>query len=168
MHFLARLLFAAMLPTSLAFADDPPADAKKLSIESIVALVPADVALKKGGNWQPVPVSLATQAMRTNGMGKPAEFKLKVAVLEPHRFNGHAICIHSSPTPIKINGESVPYKIYAYFDPDTLAGLGSVRVGDTITISGVINKADIELKGKSATLICELLRARLVPPPPKK
>jgi hypothetical protein len=171
MNVFLKLTMTAVFLVSIAGATEPvPAatPAAGLTVESLVALVPAEAKLKSGGKWQAVNTALATEAMRSKGIGQQIEFKIKVAVLEPHPYNGHAVCIHSKPTPVTINGTSIPYIVYVYVDADGLAGLGNVHIGETVTITGVLNKADIEVRGTTASLVCEQLRAQLKPPTAKQ
>ena len=144
------------------------ADSEAMTVETLAAFAPPDAKLKKSGKWQPVGAALTTEAMKAKGIGQPIDFKIKVAVIEPHTLNGHTMLIRSILTPVKINGTTVPYVMWAYFDADGLAGLDKVRAGDSVTISGILQRSDIEISGDSATLVCNVLKARLKQPTSKR
>jgi hypothetical protein len=139
-----------------------------LTVESLAAFAPPDARLKKGGKWQATGAALATETMKAKGLGQPIDFKIKVAVIEPHTLTGHVMLIRSILTPVKINGTTIPYVMWAYFDADGIAGLDKVRAGDSITISGVLQRSDIEISGDSATLVCNVVKARLKQPSSKR
>lgn len=149
-------------------ANQGAAGAEPITVENLAAFAPPDANIKKNNKWQPLATALATQAMRAKGIGQPIDFKIKVAVIEPHTANGHTMFIRSTPAPVRINGTAIPYVVWAYFDADGLAGLASVRAGQTITISGILEKSDIEISGDSASLVCNLLKARLKQPASKR
>jgi hypothetical protein len=151
---------ASLLAASLA-ADSSATDAP-LTIKQLIAAVPADAKLKTGSRWQPIGIAVATAALKKS-LNKSVELTCKVEVIEPHPYNGHAIVIHSKPVPVTINGTSIPFVVYAYFDSDALEGLGKARVGDTITVSGLLNAAEIQPRGDSQRVFFELVRSRITP-----
>jgi hypothetical protein len=152
---------AAVLVSASLAADSTEAS---LRIQDLVALVPSDAKFKAGSRWQAIGTAAANEALKTS-LNKNAEFVLKVAVLEPHPYNGQSIVIHSKPAPVKINGTSIPSVVYAYFDASGLEGLGRVRVGDTITVSGILKRSEIQ--ADQSRVFFELVQARVQPAKPK-
>jgi hypothetical protein len=169
MNPLRPLAVAAVSFLSFSFAIEPTSPTTEESvftIDKLISLVPADAKLKYGSKWETVGVAIATQSLKKNALGKQAEFTVKIALQEPHPYNGHAICIHSKPASVKVNDVSLPSVVYAYFDADNLKGLGAVRAGDTVTISGILNQAEFQV-GRDPRLFLELIRARLNEPKAK-
>ena len=103
---------AGCLAASASAAEPAPAAAESspFTIESLVAVVPADVRLKSGGKWQAVNLARATEAMRAKGLHAQAEFKIKVATITP----GPQVALigfatRSKPALVAINGTQIPY-----------------------------------------------------------
>lgn len=178
--FLASIL-AAVCWSATALAQEPPVivvpppvivapgsstappDPPPMTMAQLLALIPADAKLRHFGKWEPVGLTMASEALKTNALKKPAEFTARVARVEAHPFNGHTVCVHTEPINVRVNGESLPSLIYAYFDADTMEGVGALRAGETVTISGVLNRAEIQMNNGAPRFFWELLRARLKP-----
>jgi hypothetical protein len=67
--------------------------------------------------------------------------------------------VHSKPATVTINGTSIPVVVYAYFDADSLTGLKELRGGDSTTVLGTLNAA--ELQTRESRLFFELIGDRL-------
>src|SRR5436190_14052199 len=143
MKTLVAAMTAVVALVSASFAADPDSTEAALKIDQLIALVPADAKLKTGTRWQAIGTAVANEALKTS-VTKKAELTFKVGDLKPHPYDGHAIVIHSRPAPVTINGTSIPSVVYAYFNASDLEGLGRTRVGDTITVSGVLKRAEIQ------------------------
>jgi hypothetical protein len=162
-RFLAVLaiFIAAHIPTARA-VDEAPA----LTLTQLTGFIPADIRLKKAGKWEAVGMQLATQAMRDKALNKPTELTFKVEAVEPHPFNGHAICIRSKPASVKVGGLTMPLLIWAYFPSESVPELRDVSKGNIITVTGNLEKAAVELRDGDANLVCNLVGCHVKPAEP--
>ena len=141
-------------------------DASALTLTQLTGFIPSDVRLKKGGEWETIGAQLATQAMRDNALGKPVEFSFKVESVEPHPYNGHAICIRSKPSSTKVAGLTMPLRIWTYFPTESVPELRDVSKGNTISVIGNLEKAEVELRDGNASLVCNLVGGHVKPAVP--
>lgn len=158
---LLAICILAHIPVSRA-TDAGPA----LTLSQLTGYIPADIRLKKAGKWESVGAQLATQAMRNKALGKPVELSFKVEAVEPHPFNGHAICIRSKPLSTKVGGLTMPLRIWTYFPKESVPELVDVSKGKTITVIGNLEKAEVELGGDDASLVCNLVGCHVKPVAP--
>lgn len=154
---LLALLFSVHVPNAKA------ADEKPLTLSELISFVPKDIRLKKSGRWEPVGAQLATQAMRDNALNKPTEFTFKVEAVEPHPYNGHAICIRSKPASTKVGGLTMPLRIWAYFPNESVSELRDVSKGNIISVIGNLEKAEVELRDGDASLVCNVVGCHVKP-----
>lgn len=104
--------------------------------------------------------------MRDKALNKPAEFSFKVEAVEPHPFNGHAICIRSKPSSVKVGGLTMPLLIWAYFPNESVPELRDVSKGNTISVIGNLEKAEVELRDGDARFICNIVGCHVKPVAP--
>lgn len=131
-------------------------------LSTLLDFVPPDTRLKRGGRWDPVGAELTTQAMKP-AIGKPMEFVFRVEVVEPHQANGHAILVRSKPASLRIADGTMPLFVWAYFPTESVPDLREVTRGSIITATGILEKAEVELRGKDASLVCNIIGCRAKP-----
>ena len=132
------------------------------TLSTLLDLVPAETRLKRAGKWDPVGTELTTQALKP-AIGKPMEFVFRVEVVEPHHANGHAILVRSKPASLRIADGTMPLFVWAYFPKESVSDLRDVVKGSIITATGTLEKAEIELRGKEASLVCNIIGCHAKP-----
>lgn len=160
------LLFVICL-SGAALAQQPPTPSAKPSpepfttIDSISAVVPATVSIRTDGKWNVVGIEQASDAVTSKAQSRSATLSLKVHVFESFKERGWAYRIMAPDGRTSVRGTSIPYRVWAYFRADQADALAKVRKGSTVTLSGTIGRADIELYGGNPVLTIDLHDAKV-------
>jgi hypothetical protein len=157
------LVLLALLPVA-ASADLPitVANPDFTGPESVLALVPASISVKKGGKLNAVAASQATDAMKAGAIGKIGQFKVKLKKLETTRDHGAKYFLHAEPDKLAFRGDRYEYHIRAYFGADQADELSKLREGVTVTVVGRIIRSDIAAPGDGEKFIIAMQDCHIV------
>ena len=157
--FLAILFCATAIAQQPATTTDKPAPFT--SIDSIGAVIPANVNMRPGGKWNVIGVEQANESVMTNARNRPATLRLKVQVFEPFKEGGWGYRIMAPDGEVSIRGTKISYRIWAYFRPDQAEALSKVHKGSTVTLSGTLGRADIKMFDGHPELSLDLQEAKV-------
>ena len=148
------LLFAFMAcsPVRLAAETKPSDPSDPLSFEKIAAVVPANVAIKRGTKPDAVGIALANVALK-QVIGKQAALDVVVDKMTPTNSTRVPILIRSRQTQVTFGNTKVPCSVFTYVLAKEVTILGNVKKATPIKVIGKVIKAEI---GKNAELIIDL------------
>ena len=156
------ILAATLLACPAFFAPanaTPPA--AFTTIQSVADLVPMDVEVETGGSWNANGIRQASKAIISNAKNHPATFKVKVESLQMFNLAGSAFRIKVSDDTVNINGSQVPCHVWAYFWQDQAFAYPKIQVGSTVTLSGMLGRADIHPYKGDPQLNLDLYHAKV-------
>src|SRR5262249_48913218 len=130
------------------------------SPESLLGVAPSSVRLKNAGKWNAVAFSEVNKVMAEKAVGQPAAFRVKVEAVEPHTGGGHAFCLRYNGRAL-VQGAAIAVKLFAYFDEDQGDALRPVRIGQTVTVTGTVNKAALDLANKDPRFFIDLVKCTI-------
>ncbi|HSH95896.1 MAG TPA: RICIN domain-containing protein, partial [Roseimicrobium sp.] len=99
------------------------------SINEIVAAVPADVIPAKGRPWTTVKADAANVVISQNLDGQA--FRVQVKVVDLPKWDGKGMLYSAVDLP-----QGFPIRIFAHFDDQERAKLGSLNIGDSVLLTG--------------------------------
>jgi hypothetical protein len=135
------------------------------SLDSIAALVPATVDLKTSKKVNVVAVDQANEAIEGSAKGRPARLRFKVEVFEPFKADGWAFRIMATDSRVTVGGSLIHCRVWAYFKADQAGALERVSRGKSVTVEGIMGRADVRLYDGSPGLSIDLVNAALVQQP---
>jgi hypothetical protein len=135
------------------------------SLDSIAALVPATVDLKTSKKVNVVAVDQANDAIQGSAKGRLARLRFKVEVFEPFKADGWAFRIMATDSRVAVGGSPIHCRVWAYFKADQAGALERVSRGKSVTVEGIMGRADVRLYDGSPGLSIDLVNAALVQQP---
>ncbi len=130
--------------------------------ESVMALIPPSISVKKGGKLNAVAASQATDAMKAGAIGKIGQFKVKLKKLENTRDHGAKFFLHAEADKLAFRGDRYEYHIRSFFAADQADDLSKLREGATVTVVGRIIRSDIAAPGEGEKFIITMQDCHLV------
>lgn len=134
------------------------------SIESIAAVVPETVDVKSAGKANVVAVDQANEAVKQKAKGKTARLRFKVHTFEPYKDEGFAYRMMAEDSRGILGGSSIGCRVWAYFRADQTASLAQISKGKTVTVEGLLRRADVRIYGDVPVLSIDLSEAKVVNP----
>ena len=102
--------------------------------------------------------------LAANAIGKPAQFRLRIAVAKPLTETKNKFRVRMVDHPVLTwSGGQIIGRLWAYFPADAVPADGKAAVGNEILVSGVIGRCDINNKDQ-LLLNVDLQEAKLVNP----
>lgn len=143
------LVFTASIAIGLT-AEAVPSD--PLSFETIAAVVPANVGIKRGTKPDAVGIALANVALKQL-IGKQAALDVVVDKMTPTASTRVPILVRSRQTQVTFGNTKLPCTVFTYVLAKEVATLGNVKKATPVKVIGKVIKAEI---GKNAELIIDL------------
>ncbi|EDY17745.1 Carbohydrate-binding CenC domain protein [Chthoniobacter flavus Ellin428] len=119
------------------------------SLADVLKSVPPD-SLKKLQDASTVEAGITeiNQYLAQNAKGKPAQFRVKIAVAEPVAEKRNKFRVRMVDASVANGtGDDINGRLWAYFPESSVPPDGKATVGSEIVISGVIGRCDINNKG---------------------
>lgn len=135
------------------------------SIQALMQLVPAEAYPEKGGSWNAVRVEMANTGLRDNALNKVATLSLKVVRVakppegltrEELEARGGEFRIEAAT--FTVGGLLV--RQFAYFEPEQMKRLASLREGAAVTVSGKIVQCNLGKTGDKWSFTVVLGRSK--------
>lgn len=112
------------------------------SANSVIEVLPATIALKHKDSWSAPLVSEASSLIQREVQGQQIILRSKVELLQPSEGGFR---IKFADGEVQHNGDSVGFRIWAYFGAAATHKLSKVSAGDMVVVVGVIRRADLRL-----------------------
>jgi hypothetical protein len=140
--------FAMLVLTVTAFGQKPNlpiavAAPDFTTVDALVALIPQNVEVRKGGKSNRVAASLATDSIKAGALNKIGQFKIKIRHLEPTTRHGQKFLINAESDRVLLRGERYDCDVTAYFAADQGPELAKLKPGATVTVVGQIFRTDL-------------------------
>ncbi len=112
------------------------------SASSVIALLPAKLPLKDQNGWSAPLIAQASSIIQREAQGQRIILRGTVEFVEP--FEG-GFRIKLPDGELRHDGDSVGYRIWAYFDAAAARKLSKLSKGDTVVLVGLMRRSDLRL-----------------------